>query len=78
MEHAWKSADRDPSAAALWWTDRMETLSERLGAYVRAGDLVLLKGSRGLELERLLPLLAERGARGGAAGGPADARGPRC
>jgi len=71
MEHAWKYADDDASSALVAWTDRMETLSERVVAYVHPGDLVLLKGSRGLELERLLPVLT-----GGAAG--AKEEGPRC
>jgi len=71
MEHAWKYADDDASSALVAWTDRMETLSERVVAYVHPGDLVLLKGSRGLELERLLPVLT-----GGAAG--AEEEGPRC
>ena len=41
---------------AAWEADA-EALGGRLAAAVRAGDLVLVKGSRGLELERLLPHL---------------------
>jgi UDP-N-acetylmuramoyl-tripeptide--D-alanyl-D-alanine ligase len=40
----------------------MDELSGALDAYVRTGDLVLLKGSRGCALERLCPLLADGGA----------------
>jgi UDP-N-acetylmuramyl pentapeptide synthase len=47
----------------------MDTLAEQLGGLARPGDLVLLKGSRGLELERLLPMLESPGSRGGALGG---------
>jgi UDP-N-acetylmuramoyl-tripeptide--D-alanyl-D-alanine ligase len=57
MEHAWRSAAGGPAADRLWWTTSMEELASRLRGVVRAGDLVLLKGSRGLELERLLPTL---------------------
>jgi UDP-N-acetylmuramoyl-tripeptide--D-alanyl-D-alanine ligase len=38
-------------------TNDMDELSSALGGYVKAGDLVLVKGSRGCELERLDPLL---------------------
>jgi len=71
MEHAWKAAAGGQAAPRISWTDRLETLSAELRARVRAGDLVLLKGSRGLELERLLPVLT-----GGAPA--ADGEGARC
>jgi UDP-N-acetylmuramyl pentapeptide synthase len=41
------------------WTDSFEELSRLVAETVSAGDLVLLKGSRGTRLERLLPLLTE-------------------
>jgi UDP-N-acetylmuramoyl-tripeptide--D-alanyl-D-alanine ligase len=40
----------------------MDELSGALDAYVRGGDLVLLKGSRGCALERLCPVLVDGGA----------------
>jgi UDP-N-acetylmuramoyl-tripeptide--D-alanyl-D-alanine ligase len=43
----------------LWWTDDIDELGRLLSQTVRAGDLVLLKGSRGTRLERLLPVLTE-------------------
>ncbi len=61
MEQAWNAAQG--GAARLWWTTNMDALAERLRSRVRAGDLVLLKGSRGLELERLLPVLGVGGRR---------------
>jgi UDP-N-acetylmuramoyl-tripeptide--D-alanyl-D-alanine ligase len=41
----------------LWWTDDIDELGRLLSQMVRPGDLVLLKGSRGTRLERLLPAL---------------------
>jgi UDP-N-acetylmuramoyl-tripeptide--D-alanyl-D-alanine ligase len=52
------------------YTETMEVLSRRLGDYVRPGDLVLLKGSRGCALERLGGIL--NGAAGPAAAGLAE------
>ncbi|MCL2762292.1 MAG: UDP-N-acetylmuramoyl-tripeptide--D-alanyl-D-alanine ligase, partial [Treponema sp.] len=43
--------------ARFFHTDDMEQLSHILGAYAQDGDMVLLKGSRGCALERLLPVL---------------------
>ncbi len=47
------------------------SIAEQVRGRVRPGDLVLLKGSRGLELERLLPVLGaiRRGGRPRGAGG---------
>ena len=61
MEHAWTAAAGGPSAARMSWTVDIQALGKRLESLVHAGDVVLLKGSRGLELERLLPLLAATG-----------------
>jgi UDP-N-acetylmuramyl pentapeptide synthase len=38
----------------------VETLAPRLAARITGGELVVLKGSRGVALERLLPDLAAR------------------
>ncbi|MDR2028115.1 MAG: UDP-N-acetylmuramoyl-tripeptide--D-alanyl-D-alanine ligase [Treponema sp.] len=52
--------------ARLVYTNDMEELSRLLAEFVRPGDLVLLKGSRGCALERLTAVLAD----------PADPAGP--
>jgi UDP-N-acetylmuramoyl-tripeptide--D-alanyl-D-alanine ligase len=41
----------------LFYTDAMDSLASSLADYVRDGDLVLLKGSRGCALERLTDVL---------------------
>jgi UDP-N-acetylmuramoyl-tripeptide--D-alanyl-D-alanine ligase len=46
-----------PANGTASWTGDFGRLAESVSGAVRAGDLVLLKGSRGLELERLLPFL---------------------
>ena len=43
-----------------WWTSDFEELERAVNSLVRTGDLVLLKGSRGLELERLGGALVNR------------------
>jgi len=45
----------------VFWTDAHEVLGRRLHSHVAAGDLVVLKGSRGMELERHLGLLTREG-----------------
>jgi UDP-N-acetylmuramoyl-tripeptide--D-alanyl-D-alanine ligase len=65
MEHAWNAAAGGASALRMTWTEDIDELGRRLQSVVRPGDTVLLKGSRGLELERLVPLLAARGSAGG-------------
>jgi UDP-N-acetylmuramyl pentapeptide synthase len=47
------------------WLTSLDALGRALDEYVQPGDIVLLKGSRGLELERLLPRLTDskRGVR---------------
>ncbi|MGO9412128.1 MAG: UDP-N-acetylmuramoyl-tripeptide--D-alanyl-D-alanine ligase [Spirochaetia bacterium] len=58
MEQAWKALAGSPAAARAKWHADLEGLGEELAGRLVAGDLVLLKGSRGMELERLLPFIA--------------------
>lgn len=67
MERAWRALEGSDAAARGRWSADVEGLSAHLARLVKPGDLVLLKGSRGLELERLLPLVAP-GAAAGEAG----------
>ncbi len=60
MEHAWKAMAGSPAEARGRWTVDLTSLDAQLSRLVAPGDLVLLKGSRGLELERLLPRLTRR------------------
>ena len=59
-------AETAPAAQALaasgfdgpsLWTDDYDLLAERVAGEARPGDRVLLKGSRGVALERLVPVL---------------------
>ena len=45
------------SLQRLAFVDRPEGAAKPLKDWLQAGDVVLLKASRGIELERLLPLL---------------------
>ncbi len=57
MEAAWQAAGGlSARAPAEWFTD-IDRLARRLEEELRPGDLVVLKGSRGAELERLLPAI---------------------
>ena len=47
------------SKPTVFWTTEFAELRRALIDFVREGDLVLLKGSRSMELERLLPDLAD-------------------
>jgi UDP-N-acetylmuramoyl-tripeptide--D-alanyl-D-alanine ligase len=47
------------------WYGAFDELARRVVAFVRPNDLVLVKGSRALELERLVPLLTGTAAKGG-------------
>ena len=66
MEHAWKAIAGSSAEARGRWTVDFTSLDAQLNRILAPGDLVLLKGSRGLELERLLPRLTRGrpGARG--------------
>ncbi|MFO8064368.1 MAG: UDP-N-acetylmuramoyl-tripeptide--D-alanyl-D-alanine ligase [Spirochaetota bacterium] len=55
-------SDQDAEASKrLMWAGDIDELSSLISETVREGDLVLLKGSRGTRLERLLPLLTRGG-----------------
>ena len=58
MEHAWKALAGSATQARSRWSADADAAGGTLAGFTTAGDIVLLKGSRGLELERLLPLLA--------------------
>jgi UDP-N-acetylmuramoyl-tripeptide--D-alanyl-D-alanine ligase len=62
MRPAWDALQGAAAAARASWSTDLEVLEKELLAAVRTGDVVLLKGSRGLELERLLPGLSRAGA----------------
>jgi UDP-N-acetylmuramoyl-tripeptide--D-alanyl-D-alanine ligase len=51
---------KDAGGIPFFYTTAMQELSEALGAFVRPGDLVLLKGSRNCALESLTEILCGR------------------
>lgn len=56
-----RGAAQEQAASAgdrIQWFSDAATLGDAVAAAVRPGDLVLVKGSRGVELERILPRLA--------------------
>jgi UDP-N-acetylmuramoyl-tripeptide--D-alanyl-D-alanine ligase len=57
MRPAFDELAATPAARRTAWEPDADRLGRRLAAAVREGDLVLVKGSRGLELERVLPSL---------------------
>jgi UDP-N-acetylmuramoyl-tripeptide--D-alanyl-D-alanine ligase len=58
-----EASSAKPEAGVSWFhTNDFEELSRALEDYVRPGDLVLLKGSRGCALERLSGVLAKGAA----------------
>lgn len=57
MQPAFEALAATPAAARTAWETDVERLARLLADAVRPGDLVLVKGSRGLELERVLPVL---------------------
>ena len=61
MEQAWKACEGSPARCV--WFPEIAALGEHLSAFVTKGDIVLLKGSRSLEMEELLPRLEAAGGR---------------
>ncbi len=61
MRDAWDAMAGSPAAQRGRWIVDLEDLGADLSARARPGDLVLLKGSRGLELERVLPRITGGG-----------------
>jgi UDP-N-acetylmuramoyl-tripeptide--D-alanyl-D-alanine ligase len=55
MEHAWQALESSPARARCWWFSDRDALGDRLQGLQKNNDLLLLKGSRSLELEKLLP-----------------------
>jgi UDP-N-acetylmuramoyl-tripeptide--D-alanyl-D-alanine ligase len=55
---AWKRLEAAAPDKSVFQTDDIDALRRSLGTLARPGDLVLLKGSRGTELERLTDLFA--------------------
>jgi UDP-N-acetylmuramoyl-tripeptide--D-alanyl-D-alanine ligase len=66
MGDAWKALGPARPGVERQWLTECDALGAALTSFVKPGDLVLLKGSRSLEMERLLPSitgLAEKGPR---------------
>jgi UDP-N-acetylmuramoyl-tripeptide--D-alanyl-D-alanine ligase len=57
-----EEAARQLAAERVRWFADAESLGRALAVGVRDGDLVLVKGSRGVELERVLPRITAAGA----------------
>jgi UDP-N-acetylmuramoyl-tripeptide--D-alanyl-D-alanine ligase len=60
MEAAWGALAGSPASPRSRWILGLDELGADLAARLRTGDLVLLKGSRGLEMERVLPRITSR------------------
>jgi UDP-N-acetylmuramoyl-tripeptide--D-alanyl-D-alanine ligase len=59
MESAYREIQKQAFKGSVYWMTDIESLRSNLHSYLREGDLLLLKGSRAAELERLLPELIE-------------------
>ena len=57
MQNAYNSISK--SVCVCEWTECFDNMLELIIKYVKPGDLVLLKGSRGMELERLVKPIQE-------------------
>jgi UDP-N-acetylmuramoyl-tripeptide--D-alanyl-D-alanine ligase len=57
MRWAYEEVRSQAPAGSGYWTDDFDELARTLRAQVEEGDLVVLKGSRAMELERLLRVL---------------------
>jgi hypothetical protein len=51
-----------PDGRAVWVPEMNESHAADAAALIREGDLVFLKGSRRMRLERLIPAIRERSA----------------
>ncbi len=65
MEEAWNAMAGGPTADRCQWFSEMDPLAHALQTSLRSGDLVLLKGSRSLEMEQLLPSITGESAPAG-------------
>ncbi|MGA2479045.1 MAG: UDP-N-acetylmuramoyl-tripeptide--D-alanyl-D-alanine ligase [Spirochaetia bacterium] len=61
MRDAWDALQPAPRGIPCAWLTDREALGSQIESFVKPGDLVLLKGSRSLELERLLPRVTRVG-----------------
>jgi UDP-N-acetylmuramyl pentapeptide synthase len=68
MKDAWEALEPETQGVPCAWLLDREALGSRLSSFVKTGDLVLLKGSRSLEMERLLPRITGTAAPGGILG----------
>ena len=59
MEAAFREIRSRAFKGTVQWMTDIEALGSSLHSYLREGDLLLIKGSRAVELERLLPELIE-------------------
>ena len=60
MEEAFESIKSAQYSGYSFWTKDFESLKENLSGFMQSGDLILLKGSRGLALERLSDLIVKK------------------
>jgi UDP-N-acetylmuramoyl-tripeptide--D-alanyl-D-alanine ligase len=64
MESAFQEIRNQGFAGTADWMVDFDSLRSTLRSYIREGDLLLLKGSRAAELERILPDFSVRGSNG--------------